>query len=127
MRVYHHTCGYPLTLGKAADGQPMYFCLAPEGDGEPHLSTCPRCGAPLTVYRLRPPEPAPELILAQWRAAWPELRQQLEALILDRAQHDERFYPYHAEEEIDVFEAALERVSGLASQLMLRQPARSGA
>lgn len=63
------------------------------------------------------PKNGPARVLQTWQATWPEVRGQLEELIIEQARHDPQFYAYHAEWSMREFERVLHQITRLAEHL----------
>jgi len=119
MELRYHSCGHPIRVrppGEFGAPYPTYFDAKTAWNEGP-ISCCPQCGAILTPESLRERPADPAATLAAYLLAWPYVKRQLESLIAERMRRDPHFYGYHAQEEINELEYALNRVAELAARL----------
>lgn len=129
MELRYHTCGCPIRVwevGRTPSREPTFF------DGrsswtERAIRTCPGCGEQLSYRDLRLQPASPCGTLAAYMLAWPYVRQQLEALVMQHALRDPAFSVDRACDEIMALEQALNRVTELAARIETSAPSRSKA
>lgn len=116
MERRYHTCGCPIRVWEAClqrNGEPAFFDARTNWT-ERAIRTCPRCGQRLGLAQLHQTPPEPNGTLAAYLLAWPQMRQQIEALINERRREAD-FDALDAQHTLDTLEAALSRVAELAA------------
>lgn len=119
MELRYHTCGHCIRVRNAThhwNVAPMFFDGAEELPGAP-ITICPHCGQALALEALQTQPPGVAATLESWTEQWPALQRQIEAQLAEVVRRDPAFYPYHAEQTITDFAAALQRMADLTLQL----------
>lgn len=119
MELRYHTCGHCIRVRNTPrhwDVAPMFFDGAEELHGAP-ITICPHCGQALTLEALQTQPHGVAATLESWTKQWPALHRQIDAQLAEVLRRDPAFYPYHAEQAITDFAAALQLIADLTLQL----------